>query len=309
MHMVYYEGLTCPVCQKRFTAEDDVVACPQCGLPHHRDCWLIDKHCHEQDKHGTEQQWNRDKAEAAANKGRIPPEGQPQHPQICPHCFTKNAEFAEFCTHCGRPLSVTEWHSAHNQPAASYTPFTASIIGGNINGVDEGDLTAAIGTNSQYYLPRFRRIRDTNSGGWNWAAFLFGPLWLVYRKQYALGVLIFVFQCILDCATVWLTYPVNAAKNDAELMTAMAQMMDNPMTFPAFILSLLLFIGHVLLGAKGNHLYLHHCTVRIQKARQSTPDISSAEMSSFGGVSVGIAVLFYLISTFLVNGFATLLIM
>lgn len=307
--MVYYEGLTCPVCRRRFEANDDVVACPQCGLPHHRACWLTEMHCHEQDKHGTEQQWNRATASESANKGRIPPDGQPKHPQICPHCYTKNAEFAEFCTHCGRTLSVAEWHSVAASPAASYTPFTAAEAVGTINGVSENDLTVLVGTNSHYYLPRFRRIRDANNGGWNWAAFLFGPLWLVYRKQYALGTLLFIFQCILDCATMWLTYPINSATNEAELMTAMTQMMDNPMMLPAFALSLLLTIAHILLGAKGNQLYLHHCTNRIQKARQHTADLSAAEMTSLGGVSIGIAILFYLLSTLLVNGLASMLIL
>ena len=30
---------TCPVCQKRFVLGDDVVVCPECGAPHHRECF------------------------------------------------------------------------------------------------------------------------------------------------------------------------------------------------------------------------------------------------------------------------------
>lgn len=297
--MVYYEGLTCPVCNKPFESTDDVVACPQCGLPHHRQCWLIEKQCHEHDKHGTDEQWNRNTASHKAEKKFTTPAEQPQHPQICPHCYTKNAEFAEFCTHCGRNLKVVEWHSAQTTTANEPT-----ISSDNIN--DE-ELGALVGVNTQYYLPRFHRIRESGNGGWNWAAFLFGPLWLIYRKQYALGGLLFLFQCILDCASLWLTYPINTAASEAEILSAMAQMMENPMTLPAFFLSVLLLIAHVLLGVKGNHLYLHHCTVRIQKARQETPDLSVTELSSFGGVSLGLTMFFYLLSTALVNGFAALI--
>ena len=32
-----YTGIPCAACGKKFTAEDDVVVCPECGTPHHRD--------------------------------------------------------------------------------------------------------------------------------------------------------------------------------------------------------------------------------------------------------------------------------
>ena len=29
----------CPVCDKQFKKGDDVVVCPECGAPHHRECY------------------------------------------------------------------------------------------------------------------------------------------------------------------------------------------------------------------------------------------------------------------------------
>ena len=29
---------TCPVCGETFQNGDDVVVCPECGAPHHREC-------------------------------------------------------------------------------------------------------------------------------------------------------------------------------------------------------------------------------------------------------------------------------
>ena len=37
--MFFYEGCQCPVCGKSFQESDDIVVCPQCGAPHHRECW------------------------------------------------------------------------------------------------------------------------------------------------------------------------------------------------------------------------------------------------------------------------------
>ena len=30
----------CPVCSNDFNEDDDVVFCPECGTPHHRDCYI-----------------------------------------------------------------------------------------------------------------------------------------------------------------------------------------------------------------------------------------------------------------------------
>ena len=34
-----YTGIPCAACGKKFTAEDDVVVCPECGTPYHRACY------------------------------------------------------------------------------------------------------------------------------------------------------------------------------------------------------------------------------------------------------------------------------
>ena len=298
--MLYYEGLTCPVCQKQFEVGEDVVACPHCGLPHHRSCWQVENRCSQEEWHGTDQQWSREKAVAESTKGYATPNERPQNNRVCPHCFTKNAEFAEFCTHCGYALGPTEWHSAD-----AYRPYTASTRAEVF--ADDPALSAYVSVNTQYYMPRFRHIREGRSGGWNWAGFLLGPLWLVYRKQYVLGGLMFLFQMILDVASMWLMQPMNTASTEAEVIAAMEQLMQNPMTIPAALLSMLLLIARVLLGAKGNHLYLHHCQHKIGKAQQQTPDISAVELGSFGGVSIGVALAIYLLSSLLLNGIAYLM--
>ena len=40
-----YTGIKCPVCEKTFTKQDDVVVCPECGAPYHRECYQKEGHC------------------------------------------------------------------------------------------------------------------------------------------------------------------------------------------------------------------------------------------------------------------------
>ena len=46
-----YIGEKCPVCGKNFHADDDVVVCPICGTPHHRECYENLGHCFNEEKH------------------------------------------------------------------------------------------------------------------------------------------------------------------------------------------------------------------------------------------------------------------
>ena len=46
--------LTCSVCHAYLFDDDDVVYCPVCGAPHHRDCYKSIGHCAFEEAHGTE---------------------------------------------------------------------------------------------------------------------------------------------------------------------------------------------------------------------------------------------------------------
>ena len=60
--MFFYQGLACPHCNQAFDERDDIVACPVCGAPHHRDCWKEHGGCACAADHGTQRQWSRETA-------------------------------------------------------------------------------------------------------------------------------------------------------------------------------------------------------------------------------------------------------
>ena len=105
--MFFYEGFTCPVCGKTFQETDDIVTCPECGAPHHRDCWKQEGHCHYEADHGTDKQWKRPEDRAAQTPGAASSQGK-----VCPHCGADNGEYAEFCSKCGKELPASDWSSA-----------------------------------------------------------------------------------------------------------------------------------------------------------------------------------------------------
>ena len=53
------EGVTCVRCHAYLFPEDDVVYCPVCGAPHHRECYNELGHCALEEFHGTDKQYDR----------------------------------------------------------------------------------------------------------------------------------------------------------------------------------------------------------------------------------------------------------
>ncbi len=260
--MMYYEGLSCPVCGKPFTAGEDIVVCPQCGLPHHRECWFTQNQCAMAYAHGTEAQWSRPDTTATE-----PPEQPP---------YTYAPPVQEY-TPAFTPNPVAENHAPEQ----------------HIGGYALSDLTAVVGSNTRYYIPRFFRLFQTGSGGWNWAAFLLGHWWLLYRKQYKLGIALFAIQTVLDLLAMFMTRGLSPNATMAEMMEFLTQ---QPLLIPWMFAYYAYLFFHVWLGLRGNRLYLQSCQKKIRRLRTKTPDLSAMELASAGGTAVGIVAVFYMLS-------------
>ncbi len=92
--MIDYTGIQCPVCGKSFGKDDDIVVCPECGAPYHRECYQKAGHCIYEEKHGTPEAWQ---PPASAAKDA--------EEKRCPRCGKPNAPGALFCDHCGMSLT------------------------------------------------------------------------------------------------------------------------------------------------------------------------------------------------------------
>ena len=108
-----YTGIPCAACGKKFTAEDDVVVCPECGTPYHRACYKELGHCVNEARHAEGYVWQPPKAAPGPS---VPLEEQPHAPQnktdgegyvMCSRCGTVNPAGQERCDLCGYPLKET----------------------------------------------------------------------------------------------------------------------------------------------------------------------------------------------------------
>lgn len=109
---------------------------------------------------------------------------------FCPKCGTQNTDGTKFCSTCGGLLQ---------QPASA-----AGVSAGTAG--EEQLLQSLIGKNADYYMQKRSEMAQKGTKiSWNWAAFLFTFWWLIYRKVYRLGVVLFAVNLVF---TLTLPLPV-----------------------------------------------------------------------------------------------------
>ncbi len=305
--MFFNEGQTCPVCGRFFGESDDIVTCPECGAPHHRECWKSEGHCHFAHLHGTDKQWHQ---EAEAPKAAT---------KRCARCGFDNPEFAEFCARCGKELGTSDWQSeqpsfSDRPPERQYTPPAGNAFGftpvgqpvdpyggvprtETIDGVPVDTVAQLIGPNSAYYLPRFYQMTHGGSKvSWNWAAFFFSYNWLLYRKNFLFGSLSFVvtllFSFLSNQAMGQLQSLANATTMEA-LMQAVDRIMNSEQGMLlwsiAALASLLLLVLRMVIGVFGNYLYLRTVLNKAKKNGDVPLSPYDQNFRKSGGVSFALA--------------------
>lgn len=163
--MFLFENDKCPVCGELFKAEDDIVVCPECGTPHHRDCYNKTHICANKKLHGTDFKFSRSADNAEVQEQEIKEEPKPVLP------------FAAAGESGNSPEQI-------KQLVDETVPAGEHIEDVTVDGVAVLDAAQVIGTNVKYYLTRFIKKKGLN---WNWGAFFFGPLYYFFRKMYMQG--------------------------------------------------------------------------------------------------------------------------
>lgn len=62
------------------------------------------------------------------------------------------------------------------------------------NWMTQKEAAAFVGSNTSFYLEKWKEHSETTLKGWNWAAMFFGIEWMVYRKMYLEAMLFFLIS-------------------------------------------------------------------------------------------------------------------
>lgn len=220
-----YENLPCPVCGSHMHTGDDIVFCPDCGTPCHRECWKETGHCINESKHGAGFVWSGVESQTEAPDIRDEAvESEAEDVINCHVCGSENPSTSKNCNHCGALLLPVSEEGERNCPVCGEKLEPGSLVCTNcgtslmpagskilrqpdfMNGIDrdenlgihkEIDYAVYVRKNTEKYLPKFRSIAEGKSFRFNGAAFFLGPLWFCFRKMYAFGIsLLVAIACI-----------------------------------------------------------------------------------------------------------------
>jgi len=180
-----YTNYKCSVCQKVFNEEDDVVVCAECGTPHHRECYIQNGKCFNEEKHGTNEPIEVEFKDVEEEEKE------------------ENGVFSE----TEDPRTEAE-NNAQQVVQEIFEEINNKDKDFSLNGKPVSFYEAAIGKNQKFYIPRFMLIDKTKKGlSWNIAGFFVPLAWSLYRKMYKISAIIFalyvlvfgsVFYCVFS---------------------------------------------------------------------------------------------------------------
>lgn len=97
-----YTDVICEGCGKAFTEDDDIVVCPECATPQHRECYNKNGACVNEHRHTEDYSW-----QGAAENTAPSFENEDKIKKIpCPNCGYENPEGSEFCKQCSLKFTV-----------------------------------------------------------------------------------------------------------------------------------------------------------------------------------------------------------
>ncbi len=324
---------SCPVCDKRFVSGDDVVVCPECGAPHHRECYEQLGHCFYEDRHA--QGFSFEQTQADAQQEDSAADEAAQYVR-CPRCGTENAKTDFYCSKCGMPLNAQDMNRQappfQNQQArpgqgipfgfgAAGTPAYDPMMGLSpdeeiASGVTAAEASKFVGKNTPYFLAVFKRLRQFGSGKFSFSAFLFSGAYFLYRKMYLPGIIVIALMIGLTVGSAYLMMSGDWISNYNALLSNvqkgnavnMFSAQGASLLLPA-LLSGLRFVIMLICGFTANRAYYRHMEKTVGEIKQNEAEADvTRTIEAKGGVNLPMAVGFfaafiiiYEISNFLIN--------
>ncbi len=265
---------SCALCHAYLFEEDDVVYCPVCGAPHHRDCYNSINHCALEAAHGTENQYDKLLEKAKNNQSQQHNRAQASQADVENDTYTPGDEIFQ------------------NLPPVD---FLGGVPADYIieDGVTAKEARNFVISNTQRYIPKFKQLSRKNKSSWNFMAFFFPCEWLLSRKMYKKGFIVGLLTIIATLVSI----PLNNTllnlgffdiKTNADIMNFFATNLANihwGTLLAAFIGSVLDFVLRIVVALLGDYWYRQHAIAKIKEIKETSDNIAE-DFRKHGGVNL-----------------------
>lgn len=237
----------CPVCRKAFSQGDDIVVCPVCGAPHHRECYARENKCGVEEFHASGYVWN----------GFLPGE-EIQIPVI-------NVETSE-----NNDLNSDTNAENEKQQPSGFDPFIAEFIVGlgdetvGNDGVSMRELMTFTSKSLYHYGQAFGAFRGEKGikkkkTFFNICSGLLAPMHQFYRKMDVLGVAVMILMLL------------------PSLLIALNESFFVGNSSAYYFFNILSIAEEIALCIFGDYLYYRHAVKKIKKIRAEYKDNYKSE--------------------------------
>lgn len=314
-----FTNIKCPVCDIEFKDGDDVVVCPECGTPHHRECYEKENRCFYENKHND--------GFSFGEESNTDSNGKEADTVICPRCKAENQKGMFYCGKCGYPLSAQNSNTYQNtyqntNTNTTFPGFMDPMAGVNPEenmgeGVTAGEVSKFVQNNTPYFIRVFNNIKNFNKGRFCFVAFLFSGGYLLYRKMYKIGGIITAIMLLLWTSELYIHYCTPAGQKMIELMNnyytsvttaasstqavnELMQSISSLDNISIFLLGLMYFCSiaqfalRIIIGIFSNRWYFKHCKTKISAIKKENSD-TDKELRAKGGVNTAIALSLFLV--------------
>ena len=285
------EGVSCVRCHAYLFPEDDIVYCPVCGAPHHRECYNQLGHCALEEFHGTDRQYDKVKArEEEQAAAEMPNTGENAEGLItCQMCHEKYDFALNACPKCGAPNIAKAGGSFVNFDFLGGVPADYDIG----DGITADEAKRFVAANTPRYIPKFAVLNAKNKISWNWLAFLFPCGWMLSRKMYKNGVIAGLLTVISSLFYLPFMNAVNnlgttPGETQAQLMQSLYEHLPEMGTavITALLAGFVLSIAVRILSALfGDYLYKQYAISSIKTIRAESEDMDY-DYRKKGGVNI-----------------------
>ena len=302
-----YIGEKCAACGEVFTAEDDVVVCPDCGSPHHRECYKSAGKCANEHYHAEKKKWERQ-----LNKDKVF--------IVCPNCHFPNTKDEERCERCGFDLTADpataapgEKYDNIHEPFSEIfdenlgqpRPYLGFDPDEDLGGATVKEVSDFVKTNTIYYLPIFKRMKDIGSKfSFNLTCLFFPSLYFANRKMWGWAILAVVINVVLNmpAAFIFMAEEGGLPEYIASVIDSNRQLLSQ-----ADVICTMLDLGVKLLFCIfGNSIYFKYILRSLKKIRESGGAYMAQRVAEMGGVKPVNMVLITVIKVLVTFGIVTL---
>lgn len=270
-----YKGEKCFYCNEVFNDNDDVVVCPKCGTPYHRECYKQAGSCINHHLHELGESW----------KGTVEQPAEPAKPVINNNDNISDEQAEAFKETLGFDLTK---------------PFMGLDPDEDFEGAKMNEIFAFVKTNTIYYIPLFKKMKSMGSKvSFNLSSFLFPYFYFANRKMWLMALVSVFVTLFLQIPSFLISLSDNIAYGllDESMVQYAQSVFHNLLTFIennyhtieifAWVCNIGIYAFRLAMCLFANWLYYRFTIKSIKKLKFRFPDTARrmSVISNAGGTN------------------------